>query len=101
MKLMKNKYIPFLISLVILSSSYVISQESQISLKVMTYNIWNGFDWGNDTIRKKDWIRWIQRKKPDVLALQELCDATGHYVANHICSIDALYQQAVFQLLSG
>jgi endonuclease/exonuclease/phosphatase family metal-dependent hydrolase len=39
----------------------------------MTYNIWNGFDWGKDTIRKEKWIRWIQDKNPDVLALQELC----------------------------
>ncbi|MEN8186838.1 MAG: endonuclease/exonuclease/phosphatase family protein [Bacteroidota bacterium] len=39
----------------------------------MTYNIWNGFDNGNDTVRKESWIEWIKGKDPDVLALQELC----------------------------
>lgn len=53
--------------------SYVVAQEIHTNLKVMTYNIWNGFDWGKDTIRKENWIRWIQDKNPDVLALQELC----------------------------
>ena len=43
----------------------------------MTYNIWNGFDWGKDTTRKEHWIRWIQDKNPDVFALQELCGYTA------------------------
>jgi exonuclease III len=42
------------------------------NLNVMSYNIWNGFDWGKDTLRKKNCIRWIKDKNPDVLALQEL-----------------------------
>ncbi len=45
-------------------------------LKVITYNIWNGFDWGKDTDRKAKFINWINTKKPDVLALQELCGYT-------------------------
>jgi len=59
-----------------MSFSTVITQESHTNLKVMTYNIWNGFDWGKDTIRKENWIRWVQDKNPDVLALQELCGYT-------------------------
>ncbi len=43
------------------------------TLKIMTYNVWNGFDWGKDTVRRENWIRWIKEKNPDVLALQELC----------------------------
>lgn len=39
----------------------------------MTYNIWNGFDWGKDTLRSANWNTWIKDKNPDVLALQELC----------------------------
>ncbi|MEN8228666.1 MAG: endonuclease/exonuclease/phosphatase family protein [Bacteroidota bacterium] len=39
----------------------------------MTYNIWNGFDWDKDTVRKENCIKWINSKGPDVLALQELC----------------------------
>ncbi|MCL6296182.1 endonuclease/exonuclease/phosphatase family protein [Jejuia spongiicola] len=46
------------------------------SLKVITYNIWNGFDWGKDIDRKAKFVNWINTKKPDVLALQELCGYT-------------------------
>ncbi|MEN8122804.1 MAG: endonuclease/exonuclease/phosphatase family protein, partial [Bacteroidota bacterium] len=43
------------------------------TLKVMTYNIWNGFDWDKDSVRKENCIEWIKSQNPDVLALQELC----------------------------
>ncbi len=46
------------------------------NLRIMTYNIWNGFDWGKDSIRKENTIEWIKGQKPDVLALQELCNYT-------------------------
>jgi len=62
-----------LISLIILCSIYANAQESDTNIKVMTYNIWNGFDWGKDTIRQANMITWIKSKNPDVLALQELC----------------------------
>jgi len=62
-----------LILLFVFSFTPIISQELQTDLKVMTYNIWNGFDWDKDTIRKENWIKWIREKNPDVLALQELC----------------------------
>lgn len=42
----------------------------------MSYNIWNGFEWGKDKERKTQCIDWIKNKKPDVLALQELCGYT-------------------------
>lgn len=50
--------------------------QEQKTLKIMTYNIWNGFDWGKDTERKANLIEWIKKQKPDVLALQELCAYT-------------------------
>jgi len=40
---------------------------------VMTYNIWNGFDWGKDKERKANLIEWVKAQNPDVVALQELC----------------------------
>ena len=59
---------------ILLSANISYSQElDTTSLRVMTYNIWNGFDWGKDTTRKAACINWIRSKKPDVLALQELC----------------------------
>jgi exodeoxyribonuclease-3 len=45
-------------------------------LKVISYNIWNGFDWGKDTDRKANFIDWVNTQKPDVFALQELCGYT-------------------------
>ena len=68
-----NTFKVVLFCLVILSSTHAFSQESQTNLKVMTYNIWNGFDWGKDTIRQENWIKWISDQNLDVLALQELC----------------------------
>ncbi len=72
------KNIAFLLSVIILSSfhSIAFSQESQSTLKVMTYNIWNGFEWGKDTDRKDKLISWVKSQNPDVLALQELNDYT-------------------------
>jgi exodeoxyribonuclease III len=66
-------YLFLLIPVTLMSFSYSFQKEPHANLKVMTYNIWNGFDWGKDTIRKENWIKWIQDKNPDVLALQELC----------------------------
>ncbi|TXE14485.1 endonuclease/exonuclease/phosphatase family protein [Algoriphagus aquimarinus] len=49
------------------------AQDEIKSLKVMTYNIWNGFDWGKDTARNENLIQWVKEQNPDVLAVQELC----------------------------
>jgi exodeoxyribonuclease III len=46
------------------------------NLIVMSYNIWNGFDWGKDTLRRKALQQWVNTRQPDVLALQELCGYT-------------------------
>jgi len=64
-----------LLTLFIVATSFTgsYSQELPQNLKVMTYNIWNGFDWGKDTLRKESMIQWVRTKDPDVLALQELC----------------------------
>ena len=46
------------------------------SLKVISYNIWNGFDWDKDNDRKSEFIDWVNTQRPDVFALQELCGYT-------------------------
>jgi len=51
-------------------------QQGSRTLKIMTYNIWNGFEWGRDTLRRQKCIQWIKGQEPDVLALQELCGYT-------------------------
>lgn len=66
---MKKKYFLILLT-VFLSFSGVQSQND--SLRVLTYNIWNGFEWGKDLERKEKTINWIRSRNTDVLALQEL-----------------------------
>jgi len=53
-----------------------ILEEKKHDITVLSYNIWNGFDWGKDTLRKKKVLEWITLQQPDVVALQELCGYT-------------------------
>ncbi|MGC9355823.1 MAG: sialate O-acetylesterase, partial [Mariniphaga sp.] len=46
------------------------------TLRVITYNIWNGFDWGKDTLRRRKLQQWVNTQQPSVVALQELCAYT-------------------------
>ena len=50
-----------------------ISQENEKSLKIITYNIWNGFDWGKDEGRRAKLSEWINEQNPSIVGLQELC----------------------------
>ncbi|WP_339922605.1 endonuclease/exonuclease/phosphatase family protein [uncultured Cyclobacterium sp.] len=47
------------------------------TLKVLSYNIWNGFDWGNDLERKQKMTAWLKEVNPDVIGFQELNDFTA------------------------
>ena len=47
----------------------------------MTYNIWNGFDWGKDTERRSNLVDWVDSQKTDIIALQELCNYTPEKLA--------------------
>ncbi|MEM7655583.1 MAG: endonuclease/exonuclease/phosphatase family protein [Bacteroidota bacterium] len=49
------------------------AQSPPASLRVLTYNIWNGFDWGKDSSRHQACVQWIADQEADVVALQELC----------------------------
>ena len=51
-------------------------QEASTALRVVTYNIWNGFDWGKDTMRHQKFLAWASFNHPDIFALQELCGYT-------------------------
>lgn len=48
-----------------------VSAQSQ-TLKVISYNIWNGFDWGKDTVREEAMVQWLQQQDADVIGFQEL-----------------------------
>ena len=70
--------------LIFLFSSFIlttIAQEDKKSLKVISYNIWNGFDWGKDTLRHQQFLDWASFQKPDVIAFQELCGYTETQLA--------------------
>ena len=41
-------------------------------IRVISYNIFNGFNWRKDLGRQKRFITWIKEKDPEVLAMQEL-----------------------------
>lgn len=48
-------------------------QQNEEVLKVITYNIWSGFDWGNDEARRENVSEWINEQNPSIVGLQELC----------------------------
>jgi exodeoxyribonuclease-3 len=49
------------------------AQEADDNFKVITYNIWNGYDWGKDEVRRAEVAKWINMQEPSIVALQELC----------------------------
>lgn len=67
-------FIVFFVGILIANSQNL--EQEGTHLRVMTYNIWNGFDWGKDEERREKLADWINSKKPDVVALQELCGYT-------------------------
>lgn len=46
------------------------------SLKILSYNIWNGFEWGKDQDRKIKMTDWLKELDADVIGFQELNDFT-------------------------
>jgi len=48
-------------------------------LRLITHNVWFGFTRVPD--RKEDWMEWMQRRRPDVVALQELNEYTPEQLA--------------------
>ena len=57
-----------IIPLVFLLSAPFIGQGQATQLKVISYNILNGFDWGKDTTREAQLIAWMNTQQPDVAA---------------------------------
>jgi endonuclease/exonuclease/phosphatase family metal-dependent hydrolase len=53
------------------------STSENDTFTVITYNIWNGFDWGKDTLRRSKLQQWMKKQQPSVVALQELCGYTS------------------------
>ncbi|GAB3655900.1 hypothetical protein GCM10028791_27360 [Echinicola sediminis] len=49
------------------------SSLAQSTIKVLSYNIWNGYDWGKDSLRRTQVLKWIDSRNTDIVAFQELC----------------------------
>lgn len=45
-------------------------------IRVISYNIFNGFDWGKDRDRQERFVDWMKGQHPEVVAMQELCGFT-------------------------
>ena len=45
-------------------------------IRIISYNIFNGFDWGKDIERRARFINWVKNQDPEVLAMQELNNFT-------------------------
>ena len=73
---MKKNYFAKTLILLIFAYNVASTQTNSESLKVISYNIWNGFDWGKDTERRTNLQQWVKSQKADVVALQELCAYT-------------------------
>jgi exodeoxyribonuclease-3 len=72
------KYLTFII-ICTLTSFHVYPQTDNI--KVITYNIWNGFDFGKDEERRIELRQWVNQQEPSIVALQELCNYTDKKLA--------------------
>ncbi len=66
----------YLIIFLLLFGFQGISQEKEKSIKVITYNIWNGYDWGKDEVRRANLVEWMKEQNPSIVGLQELCKYT-------------------------
>jgi len=62
--------------IVLIFSVSAFAQEKKNQFKVITYNIWNGYDWGKDEVRRAEVAEWISKQEPSMVALQELCKYT-------------------------
>lgn len=70
----------FVLALLSIYPDNVAAQQKK-QVKVITYNIWNGFDFGKDLKRKNLVTNWINSEQPDILSLQELCNYTEEKLA--------------------
>lgn len=66
----------FLITFYSYSFAQTTSSSNPDTIRIISYNIWNGFDWGKEKEREKLFVEYIINEDPEVLALQELCGFT-------------------------
>lgn len=45
-------------------------------IRIISYNILNGFEWGKDKGRQERFVQWMGKQNPEIVAMQELCGFT-------------------------
>jgi exodeoxyribonuclease III len=68
-------FLLFVFSVSIIFSQTVAKTEKPAeTIKIITYNIWNGFDFGKDEKRRAQLVNWVKEQNPAIVGLQELCN---------------------------
>lgn len=70
--MLKNVYIKILALISLVSLAFSVQAQESETLKIISYNIWNGFE--HQATRKDKFSDWIRKEQPDIVALQELVD---------------------------
>lgn len=91
--MMKLKLLLFLLPLTLFCARPMLGQDNHPDnyerhwqaghekIRVISYNIFYGFDKQKDKDRKERFIEWVREKDPEVLALEELCGFTEKSLA--------------------
>jgi len=70
--MLKNVCVKILALISLCSLAFSVRAQESESLKIISYNIWNGFEKQQD--RKDKFSDWMRKEQPDIVALQELVD---------------------------
>lgn len=70
--MLKKDNIKILTLIGLLCLTSLLYAQERAKLKIISYNIWNGFEKQQD--RKDKFSAWMKKEQPDVVALQELVD---------------------------
>lgn len=68
-----NRYIAWMIGW-LLGACTLVAQERQ-PMKVISYNIWNGFE--GDSLRQARFVKWVNSQSADIIVLTELVGFKG------------------------
>ena len=72
----KNSFFLLLVFSVLITFSQTVAKTEKPAkpFKIITYNIWNGYDFGKDEKRRAELVNWMKEQNPAIIGLQELCN---------------------------
>lgn len=59
--------------MIVFSMMFLAGFSQSRPIRIISYNIMDGFNWGKDTVRQNKTASWLKSQHPDIVALQELC----------------------------